>query len=584
MALTDEPHPPPLSAPPLTATAAPHGVRLVAFALDLLAVMAVTAIAGEGWPLLLTLAVFVTYHTALVWLTGQTIGKALGNLAVRRLDATPYVRTSRGLWWALGRVTVGYLVVDMFGLGVLVALSPRNPARRCLHDWVFASQVVMCGERDWALPKLRRRLSDFARQREDASKKIEEIQQEPRRLRRLWVWLVAGAELVEKGVGLVQHAFTWLSGTLGGAKAATTAPKFLSAKVTAGVVSGTAAATCAGVVVITLLLPPGIGAGGDDSTLAADAEHLEAPAVAVDADGVVHTAWVEGLADEARIVHRYLEPGGQWSQPEVLTEETAHNGAPSLVRHPGGRMCAFWGASDPQGLHLRCFDDGVWSARELVEDRGLTASYAPGFAADGTLASVYEVPGWFIGFDGEELTPEDVTPAWPLFAVDTDGRLHAVWGQFASQTGGLTGSVHRFSEDGGETWSDPTLVDGDVQGSDLVADDEGNVHWMAGWGGYRRWTPDEGWSELVEADGVTGLNYGRLAIEDGGQVVAVFPASDGLYLAEQRDDGSFSQPWVVAAGGTAVETAAIAVDEDRVRHLVWIAGGERPAIFYAARP
>ena len=43
--------------------------------------------------------------------------------------------------WAFGRASAGYSIVDMLGLGVLAALC--NPRRRCVHDCVFASEVVL---------------------------------------------------------------------------------------------------------------------------------------------------------------------------------------------------------------------------------------------------------------------------------------------------------------------------------------------------------------------------------------------------------------------------------------------------------
>jgi hypothetical protein len=237
-----------------TFMAAPHGARLVAFGLDIVVVLAVALVAGGGW--LRFLGVLLAYHTALVWLTGQTIGKAVANLAVRRVDGRTYMRTPRGLLWALGRASVGYLLVDVLGLGILVALPRRNVARRCLHDWVFGSQVVLRGELEWALPKMRRRLSEFARSREDASKQVAEKQEEPRRLSNLWQWLVTGALGLEKILDVVQLVVTRVSHWFGGAGEAHAGTTTLSTKTAAGVAVGSAAASVVTVAALAMLAEP----------------------------------------------------------------------------------------------------------------------------------------------------------------------------------------------------------------------------------------------------------------------------------------------------------------------------------------
>lgn len=231
--------------------APPHASRLAAFGLDLLIVGAVGLAVGGG--LLQIFTVFVAYHTVLVWLTGQTVGKAVANLEVRRVDGGEYVRTTRGLLWALGRASLGYLLVDVLGLGLLVALWGRNRARRCAHDWVFSSQVVHRGEHDWALPSIRERLSDFARRREEASKKVEEAQEEPRRLVNLWHWLITGALALEKLFDWLQRGVEWLSRRFSGTQPVE-ASASLSTKAATGVAAGTIAGTVGVVAAAATLL------------------------------------------------------------------------------------------------------------------------------------------------------------------------------------------------------------------------------------------------------------------------------------------------------------------------------------------
>src|SRR6266540_3041099 len=70
---------------------------------------------------------------------------------------------------------------------------------------------------------------------------------------------------------------------------------------------------------------------------------VSSPDIAVDGRGGIHVAWVVGLTDEAKILHRYLAPGGgQWSEPRELTTGFQYNGAPRLLTDPNGDVCVFW--------------------------------------------------------------------------------------------------------------------------------------------------------------------------------------------------------------------------------------------------
>jgi dipeptidyl aminopeptidase/acylaminoacyl peptidase/uncharacterized RDD family membrane protein YckC len=134
---------------------APHGLRLIAFLIDLLVVAVVFVLAVVldvvvGEPVLLYAGAGITlvyYLAVTVWLMdGQTAGKATCGLHVRRIDQAPVPRSLRGVTWSLGRHSVGYVVTDIVGLGTLLALV--TPRRRCLHDFAFASEVVLVGDPD----------------------------------------------------------------------------------------------------------------------------------------------------------------------------------------------------------------------------------------------------------------------------------------------------------------------------------------------------------------------------------------------------------------------------------------------------
>ena len=140
---------------------APFGARALAWLVDLAVVIIVTAATGGSRrPYALGLALFVAYHTVMVWLTQQTIGKALFGLRVVRSG-----RTKAGFLWALGRASLGYLTIDFVGLGLFVPLLNRR--RRALHDFVFGSQVVF-GDDRFVARRVIDRLLAFAERNQSA--------------------------------------------------------------------------------------------------------------------------------------------------------------------------------------------------------------------------------------------------------------------------------------------------------------------------------------------------------------------------------------------------------------------------------
>jgi hypothetical protein len=84
---------------------------------------------------------WIYYLGTTAWLMdGRTAGKAICGLRVRRsgVDATP--QPVRGVIWSLSRHSIGYLVVDVFLVGTLLALVDGR--RRCPHDYAFGSDVI----------------------------------------------------------------------------------------------------------------------------------------------------------------------------------------------------------------------------------------------------------------------------------------------------------------------------------------------------------------------------------------------------------------------------------------------------------
>lgn len=143
---------------------APHGLRVLAWFIDGLILASVVAFLPQPLTYLLLLAICIAYHSILVWLVGQTAGKALVGLRVRRIGRKPQ------FLWALGRASIGYGLVDLLGAGLLTALFDRR--HRCLHDYVFSSVVTFDGPGSVRVRDVLARLVAFAeKQKQSVAKK-----------------------------------------------------------------------------------------------------------------------------------------------------------------------------------------------------------------------------------------------------------------------------------------------------------------------------------------------------------------------------------------------------------------------------
>lgn len=232
---------------------APHSLRLLAFAIDLVLVAAATAVVATATGSLLLSAVvlimaWVIYQTGSVWLTGgRTTGKAACNLSVRRINGSAPRQDRAGLAWAFGRASLGYLVIDLGGLGVLVALG--NPRRRCLHDYAFASEVVLHPDTGdplnprSRLERIRQRLQQFT---DDRERTWEAKKQNYAFAAALWKWLLRITEISLAGLLFAQNRWQTLVRRLAAhAHPTTSAPaaKALTAGKLTTLVATTTAAT-----------------------------------------------------------------------------------------------------------------------------------------------------------------------------------------------------------------------------------------------------------------------------------------------------------------------------------------------------
>ena len=189
------------AAPEITATQptdtevaqpAPRALRLMAWLADATLVLLAVAAVVRPFRFVITLGVLAAYHTTLTWTLGQTLGKALVGLKVVRIDGREPT-----LLWSLGRSTVGYFGVDLFGLGLLT--SVRDGWKRPLHDYVFSSRVVLYDTGPLNLKTLLTRFRQYAEAQKAAAKEKAEARKKSFSASlAFWAFLVVLADFVVK--------------------------------------------------------------------------------------------------------------------------------------------------------------------------------------------------------------------------------------------------------------------------------------------------------------------------------------------------------------------------------------------------
>ena len=299
--------------------------------------------------------------------------------------------------------------------------------------------------------------------------------------------------------------------------------------------------------------------------LQAEGERLESPLLVADADGRLHAMWSQQTTTDATIYYIVSEGAG-WSEPvDILTSPGLNSVAenPAAVYHPDGQLMVVW-------------DNGVQG--EVYFSR-VSAALA-GSAAE-----------WFTV---ESLPALQTTAGSPDIAIAADGRIYVAYALRLNEDRGI---YVASSDDGGESWSDPSLVfDGVEAGWDAVDDPQititgdGFIHiiWTQ-----RSFPPanlplstayaastdgGESWSEATD-----------LPFADVPPVWSEISAADvqTLYRVWQEDVDNFSnywsqvsndsgltweQPLRISDRNNSLGQAALAVDGGGRPHLVQLVG------------
>ena len=293
---------------------APHGLRLAAWVIDCLIVGIVFAALPQPLPLILPLLLLVVYHAVLLWLTQQTVGKALLGLRVRRIGREP------DLTWAIGRSTIGYFAIDLFGIGMLTALFNRD--HRALHDLTFDSLVTVDHAGPFTARNLLSRFVAFCERQSaaiNARKKVVGV------AGAFWAFLLGLGRGLKVGVDYVMSVL----GMRDGARPSSSILQKLSAK-TAAVAMTTATAATAAVfaavpparALAEWLLEPRYFIGGPDPVTSSFDTDAEGWTVFGDAQGPSDDPTYDGGALRATDD----QSGGTWSwqAPESFLGNKIH--------------------------------------------------------------------------------------------------------------------------------------------------------------------------------------------------------------------------------------------------------------------
>ncbi len=206
------------------------------------------------------------------------------------------------------------------------------------------------------------------------------------------------------------------------------------------------------------------GTWGSPVTVSAAGRAARNPSAVRDAEGRIHVLWEDFTDGEGDIAHRYLSPGGTWSDPELVDP------APGVSRHCAaavdglGRLHAVWvdGRSGrPQILHAIWSPDSGWSGTDLLSVNG-DAPDEPTMAVDGMgnihvawqdrTGSSREDQGSDLLYVRLDIGGEDPEPVRlvsrlslaqrPFLTATEEGVLHLVWLDSRDAAGGLYSEVY----------------------------------------------------------------------------------------------------------------------------------------------
>lgn len=280
------------------------------------------------------------------------------------------------------------------------------------------------------------------------------------------------------------------------------------------------------------------------------------------ADGSLYVAWEtydHGARYELFVASR--APDGTWGAATSLARKTFAT-APTLGMDADGSPCVVYDVSwEPDvgdaPVSMRCLGEDGWSAPIGVpaDSEGVVA-----LSSCSTISAT-----------GHPIANYVSTPEACWLQADEAGLLHLLVTDWELLT-------HRYSSDGGASWSEARTVgqiDRHSTAATVLADPRGGLQLF--WAGLdhlqrARWTSGDGWRDAALPD-LGPAPFAVALLEDGRVVLVVVQGETIDQFTEQRD-GSWAGPSGVATiGGHDQATLALTAGANNLLTLAWAADG-----------
>lgn len=299
------------------------------------------------------------------------------------------------------------------------------------------------------------------------------------------------------------------------------------------------------------------------------------PFIVVDTNEHIKILWTTALNNSDNSLELFNAlycidgDGSDWSSPvDVITDP---NGArvdwPQHVVDMYGRLSVVWVGSNArlylsrtpaaeacdarswETVLIPASDQVLYGAIDLDAENILHVAYAARGRDIFYMRSYDDGTSWTDPVPVSRVTPDRAT-AFPNIKVDPLGRIHIVWEEAMLPQGvpGV-GLFYSYSEDGGQTWSDPAIfsqAEGEYTQPSLAVLEDNSVHRF--WNGrastrgrYHQWSKDGGktWSATIEfipkdmGGGQTG--FPRHAIDSSGRLHLVSGTEAVTYRIWSKD-------------------------------------------------
>ncbi|RJF96460.1 hypothetical protein D3870_21820 [Noviherbaspirillum cavernae] len=345
-----------------------------------------------------------------------------------------------------------------------------------------------------------------------------------------------------------------------------------------------------------------------------DADTARDPQIAVDAGGNALAVWSQSDGTRFNILANRYTAGSGWGSAQAIETGNASGAfVPHIAIDAGGNAIAVWCQTDGTRFSIwanRYSAGSGWGSAQLIESDNASDAYDPRIAfdaagnalvvwtqSDGTRFNVwanrYTVG---TGWGAAQLIETDNAgdALFPRIAIDGSGNALAVWQQ--SDGAQIDIRANRYTVGAG--WGTAQLIEtgnaGDARLPQIAFDASGNA--LAVWtqsDGTRysiwsnRYTAGSGWGtpQLVETDNADHAFDPQIAIDAGGNALAVWTQSDGTrvnvwanryttgkgwgtaQLLETENGGDASNPQIAFdAAGNAL---AVWTQDDGTRNNIW---------------